>query len=162
MSNVAVQNASPAPKSRVGDALVLLFTLFYPTILTFLYFVYGKGLEPGVSKLCYVVGKSIQFAFPVLYTAFAADQWTGLAVMPAIVLAFFSYWIFVRRELMAVDIVIYIAAMAGAVLLARRLSHSHFVRKWWPLWAVLAVLVLLLAGYLTYHAPDWLIFADLG
>lgn len=86
----------------------------------------------------------------------------GLAVMPAIVLAFFSYWIFVRRELMAVDIVIYIAAMAGAVLLARRLSHSHFVREWWPLWAVLAVLVPLLAGYLTYHAPDWLIFADLG
>lgn len=74
MSNVAVQNASPAPKSRVGDALVLLFTLFYPTILTFLYFVYGKGLEPGVSKLCYVVGKSIQFAFPVLYTAFVLKE----------------------------------------------------------------------------------------
>lgn len=86
----------------------------------------------------------------------------GLAVMPAIVLAFFSYWIFVRRELMAVDIVIYIAAMAGAVLLTRHLRHSRIVREWWPLWAVLAVLVPLLAGYLTYHAPDWLIFADLG
>ena len=86
----------------------------------------------------------------------------GLAVMPAIVLAFFSYWIFVRRELMAVDIVIYIAAMAGAVLLARHLRQSRIVREWWPLWAVLAVLVLLLTGYMTYHAPDWLIFADLG
>ena len=86
----------------------------------------------------------------------------GLAVMPAIVLAFFSYWIFVHRELMAVDIVIYIAAMAGAVLLARHLRYSRIVREWWPLWAVLAVLVLLLTGYMTYHAPDWLIFADLG
>ncbi len=86
----------------------------------------------------------------------------GLAVMPAIVLAFFSYWIFVRRELMAVDIVIYIAAMAGAVLLARHLRQSRIVREWWPLWAVLAVLVLLLTGHMTYHAPDWLIFADLG
>ncbi len=46
--------------------------------------------------------------------------------------------------------------------MTRHLRHSRIVREWWPLWAVLAVLVPLLAGYLTYHAPDWLIFADLG
>ena len=66
--------ATRAPKKRSGAALVLLFTLFYPTLLTWLYFVCGKGLEPSVSKVCYVVGKSIQFAFPVLYVAFVLKE----------------------------------------------------------------------------------------
>ena len=86
----------------------------------------------------------------------------GLAVMPLIVAAFFAYWVFVRHEVMAVDVVIYIAAMAGAVLLARRWSRSTFVRERWPLWLALAVIAVILTGFLTYHAPDWLIFADLG
>ena len=55
-----------------------------------------------------------------------------------------------------------IAAMAGAVLLARRWRESRFVRERWPIWLALAVLAIILTGYLTYHAPDWLIFADLG
>ena len=86
----------------------------------------------------------------------------GLAVMPLIVAAFFAYWVFVRHEVMAVDVVIYIAAMAGAVLLARRWSQCPSVRERWPLWIALAVIAVILTGYLTYHAPDWLIFADLG
>ena len=42
----------------------------------------------------------------------------ALAVMPLIVAAFFGYWVFVRHELMLLDIVIYIASMVGAVHLA--------------------------------------------
>ena len=72
----------------------------------------------------------------------------ALAVMPLIVAAFFGYWVFVRHELMLLDIVIYIASMVGAV---------H-----WPLWIVLIVLAIITIGILTYHAPDWIIFADLG
>lgn len=86
----------------------------------------------------------------------------SLAVMPAIVAVFFAYWVFVRHELMALDIVIYIASVVGAVLLARRRRKSDFVRKYWPLWIVLILVVAVLTGYLTYHAPDWIIFADLG
>ena len=86
----------------------------------------------------------------------------GLAVMPMVVVAFFSYWLFVCHELMAVDIVIYVAAVVGAVLLARRWRTSRFVRKFWPLWIVLFLIAVVLTGYLTYNAPDWLIFADLG
>ena len=86
----------------------------------------------------------------------------GLAVMPLVVLAFFSYWVFVRHELMAVDIVIYVAAVVGAILLARRWRTSRFVRKYWPLWTVLFVIAVILTGYLTYHGPEWIIFADLG
>ena len=86
----------------------------------------------------------------------------GLAVMPLVVLAFFSYWVFVRHELMAVDIVIYVAAVVGAILLARRWRTSSFVRNCWPLWIVLFLIAVILTGHLTYNAPKWIIFADVG
>ena len=93
---------------------------------------------------------------------FGAPILAGLAVMPLIIAAFFSYWVFVRHELMAVDIVIYVAAVVGAILLARRWRTSRFVRKYWPLWTVLFLIAVILTGYLTYHAPEWIIFANLG
>ena len=93
---------------------------------------------------------------------FGAPILGGLAVVPGIVGAFFSYWVFVRHEVMVLDIIIYLAAMAGAVLLARRWRNSRLVRKYWPVWMALAVVQLILTGYLTYIHPDWLIFANLG
>jgi hypothetical protein len=93
---------------------------------------------------------------------FGAPILGGLAVMPLVIAAFFAYWVFVRHELMALDIVIYVASIIGAVLLARKWRKSAFVRKWWPLWIILAVIVAVLTGVLTYHSPDWLIFADMG
>ena len=86
----------------------------------------------------------------------------ALAVMPMIIAVFFAYWVFVRHELMALDIVIYIASMIGAMLLAKRWSTSRFVREKWPLWIVLIVVVIILTGFLTYHSPDWIIFEDMG
>ena len=114
--------------------------IFYPMLLLSLYLVISR--------------RDIkEFGAPIL---------GGLAVMPMVVAVFFAYWIFVRHELMALDIVIYIASVVGAVLLAKRWSSCRFVREKWPIWIVVAVLVILATGYLTYHAPDWIIFADLG
>ena len=86
----------------------------------------------------------------------------GFAVMPIIVAVFFSYWVFVHHELMAVDIVIYVAAIVGAAKLAMRWRESRFVRNFWPLWILVFISVAILTGYLTYHGPDWIIFANLG
>ena len=86
----------------------------------------------------------------------------GLAVMPLVIAAFFAYWVFVRHELMPLDIVIYVASIVGAVLLAKKWRSSRSVRERWPLWIVVAVIVIVLTGVLTYHSPDWIIFADLG
>ena len=83
-------------------------------------------------------------------------------MMPLIILAFFAYWIFVRHELLFLDVIIYVAAMVGAVLLAKRWQNCKCVRKWWPLWIVVILAGIVLTGYLTYHAPDWIVFADLG
>ena len=93
---------------------------------------------------------------------FGAPILAGLAVMPLIVAVFFSYWVFAHHELMALDIVIYVASIVGAVLLALRWRKSRFVRKCWPLWILVFILAVLLTGYLTYHGPDWIIFANLG
>ena len=93
---------------------------------------------------------------------FGAPILVGLAVMPLIIVAFFAYWVFVRHELMLLDVVIYIAAMVGAVHLAKRWRSSPFVRRGWPFWILLALVIIVLTAVLTYHAPDWLIFADLG
>ena len=113
---------------------------FYPLLLLSLY-------------LCISRRDIKEFGAPIL---------GGLAVMPMVIAAFFAYWVFVRHELLPVDVVIYMASMVGAVHLAKKLRTNHFVRKFWPLWIVVAVVVILLAGYLTYHSPDWLIFADMG
>ena len=86
----------------------------------------------------------------------------GLAVMPLVIAAFFTYWVFVRHEVMFVDIVLYIASIAVAVLLAKRWRTAPFVRRNWPLWIVVALLGMMVVGALTDHAPDWIIFADLG
>ena len=85
----------------------------------------------------------------------------GLAVIPAMIALFFSYWIFVRHEILPVDIVIYMASMICAVLLARHWRESRFVRENWPLWLAVYLLGIFLTGYLTYHAPDWIVFADI-
>lgn len=92
---------------------------------------------------------------------FGAPVLGGFAVMPLIVAVFFGYWVFVRHELMALDIVIYIASIVGAVLMAKNWRKSEFVRRFWPLWIAVAVLGIIAIGILTYHAPDWIVFADL-
>ena len=92
---------------------------------------------------------------------FGAPLLGGLAVMIPMAAVFFSYWVFVRHEILVLDIIIYTAAMIGAVLLAKRWRKSRFVRRMWPLWIAVAVIGIVLTGYLTYHAPDWLIFAEI-
>lgn len=86
----------------------------------------------------------------------------GLAVMPLIVAVFFSYWIFVRHELMALDMLIYISAMVLAVRWALRWREKPFIREKWPLWILVILLTAAATAVLTYHAPDWIVFEDMG
>lgn len=55
-----------------------------------------------------------------------------------------------RRETIIVTIVLII------------LGKSRFIREHWPWALVLIVIGIVLIGFLTYHAPDWIVFADLG
>ena len=93
---------------------------------------------------------------------FGAPILGGIAVMPIVVIAFFAYWVFVRHELLFLDVIIYVASMVLAVLLAKKWRGNSFVRNWWPLWVLVSIVVITLVAFLTYHAPDWLVFANLG
>ncbi len=59
---------------KVRDLLILIFALFFPTALTWVYFVLGKSLDPGISKFIFGAGKTLQFAFPALVTAFVLRE----------------------------------------------------------------------------------------
>ena len=69
MTDKISQAAEPS-SHQLRDGLILLFALFFPTLLTWAYFVYGKGLDPAVSKNIFALGKTLQFAFPLAITAF--------------------------------------------------------------------------------------------
>lgn len=112
---------------------------FYPMLLLSLY-------------LCFSRRDIREFGAPIL---------GALAVMPMVIAAFFAYWVFVRHEILPLDIVIYVASMVGAVHLAKKWRNAHIVRRVWPLGIAVALIVIVLSGYLTYHSPDGLLFADM-
>lgn len=111
---------------------------FYPMLLLALYLVISRrNIE--------------EFGAPIL---------AGLAIMPCVVAAFFSYWIFVRHEILPVDIVIYTSSVILSVQWAKHWRNNLKIRKLWPLWIAVAVITIVVTGILTYHYPDWIIFAD--
>ena len=65
--------------SRGRDIAILVFALFFPTALTYAYFVWGQTTVPGAAKFLYLAGKTIQFVFPVLVVSFD-DGFGGFAV----------------------------------------------------------------------------------
>ena len=53
-------------------------------------------------------------------------------------------------------------AVMPLIVMAKRWRTAPFVQNHWRLWIVLILCSILTIGVLTYHAPDWIIFADLG
>lgn len=52
------------------DASILIFALFFPTVLTWAYFIFGERFAPAFSKYLFVAGKTLQFAFPAFIATF--------------------------------------------------------------------------------------------
>lgn len=72
MDNTPISVSKNEHKFR--DAFIILFVLFFPTLLTWAYFVMGERLAPGFSKGVFSVGKTLQFVFPFLITAFVLKE----------------------------------------------------------------------------------------
>ena len=58
-----------ASTSRRADVQAVLFTLAFPTLVTWVYFVLLKESAPWLQQTAYGIGKVLQFAFPVLWVA---------------------------------------------------------------------------------------------
>jgi membrane protease YdiL (CAAX protease family) len=52
---------------RLDDRCALLFALVFPTLLTWIYFVALARFPAAVQQGAYAVGKTLQFAFPVIW-----------------------------------------------------------------------------------------------
>lgn len=64
------QPSAMQPASRVSrpiQAAALAFALVYPTVLTWFYFVQMNGRPPQAQQAVFLVGKTIQFAFPAVW-----------------------------------------------------------------------------------------------
>lgn len=64
---------SLSPKFSKGDLAVVLVAMVYPTLATFLYFVWTAGQETGVQQWVYTLCKILQFSFP-LFWVFAVQH----------------------------------------------------------------------------------------
>jgi membrane protease YdiL (CAAX protease family) len=62
--------ATDRPLSRFQWATAVGFTLCFPTVLTFAYFVWLADRSPGIQQSVYTVGKIVQFAFPAIWVYF--------------------------------------------------------------------------------------------
>jgi membrane protease YdiL (CAAX protease family) len=52
---------------RQRDAAAVVFALAFPTLVTWVYFVWLAGEAPVVQQTSYTIGKLIQFAFPLVW-----------------------------------------------------------------------------------------------
>jgi hypothetical protein len=69
---------------RRQDAMAVHFALGFPTLVTWVYFVWLAGDSAGVQQASALVGKVIQFAFPLLWVVIVQRQrlrwqWPGAA-----------------------------------------------------------------------------------
>jgi membrane protease YdiL (CAAX protease family) len=51
-----------------------IFALVYPTLMTWAYFVYSARFPTGVQQAIYLIGKGIQFGFPLVWILFALRE----------------------------------------------------------------------------------------
>lgn len=82
----------------------------------------------------------------------------GILGLPFAQMLFYSYWIFTGHSLLALDIICYIIEIAAVMWVGKWLNQRGCLRKYWPLFAVLAAGMLVLLGFLTYHVPDMIFF----
>jgi len=60
-------NDLPASASRRADWAAVAFTMVLPTLVTWLYFVLLARHAPALQQTAYGIGKTIQFAFPLVW-----------------------------------------------------------------------------------------------
>lgn len=82
----------------------------------------------------------------------------SLLAIPVQIALFYVYWPFVRHSILIVDIILYVVVMAVAVWVGNRWTLSEKFHRHWTLWWGVAVLMALLMGFLSYHAPDNILF----
>ncbi len=64
------ETSSPAHPPRRWDWHIIIAATFYPSLLTWIYFVLLKNNAPSVQQTAYAIGKFAQFVFPITWIWF--------------------------------------------------------------------------------------------
>lgn len=90
--------------------------------------------------------------------AFGGMIASNLICIPTQIALFYVYWIFTRHAITIVDVIAYLVVMVFGYALGNKLSSKNWIKAHWLLFIIIAVLMILLLGFLTYHAPEWNMF----
>jgi membrane protease YdiL (CAAX protease family) len=98
---------NPSTTSPARDSAAIAFALAFPTLITWVYFIYLAGDSAALQQASYSIGKLIQFAFPLVWVVAIQRQrlaWTrptragltqgvlfGAAVVAAMLLLYHAY-----------------------------------------------------------------------
>jgi membrane protease YdiL (CAAX protease family) len=69
---------SPTSTSRRADVCAVLFGLTFPTLVTWVYFVWLKESAPSQQQIAYGAGKVLQFGFPLVWVLAVQRRPLGL------------------------------------------------------------------------------------
>ena len=83
---------------------------------------------------------------------------TSLLAIPVQIGLFYIYWPFTHHSVLIFDIILYSVVMVAATFLGVKWSGSAKIQKAAPVWIAIAVLMIILLGYLTYNPLDMIFF----
>jgi membrane protease YdiL (CAAX protease family) len=141
----------------------VVFAMVFPSILTWAYFVSSGDSSTGWQKLAYVVGKPVQFGFPIIWVwvvlkeplrtgrLSAQGVWLGVAFSATVVCAGLLLFNFVLRDLA-------IFAKAAAII---REKITGFEIDSAAKYAALAIFYVLFHSLLEEYYWRWFVFRQL-
>jgi membrane protease YdiL (CAAX protease family) len=146
-----------------ADAIAVAFAILLPALITWVYFIALAGSSPGLQQAAFTVGKSVQFAFPVIWVAIfhrhrlrlSRPRTTGLAeglvfglVVFAAALLLYHFWLKPTG---------YLAPAAETV--REKIASFHVDSPWTYL--AMGVFYSVVHAFLEEYYWRWFVFAEL-
>jgi len=151
------------PNSRWRNSLAMVFALVFPTLLTVVYFILLAQSSAGSQQGAYAIGKTIQFAFPVIWVLFVERQriqrqWPrgrdvlfGAALGLALLIAGLILYHFALKPAGVFD---------EAAIKVRQKVEAIGIRGFWP-YVTLALFYCAVHSLLEEYYWRWFVFAQL-
>ena len=145
------------------DRIAVAFAIFFPALVTWVYFIALAGSEPAVQQVAYGLGKTIQFAFPVCWVVLAQRRRLspyGLRAAGLLEGAAFGLAVFAAAMLvyhLGLKPAGYLAAASETV--REKIAAFHVDSPW--SYAVMGVFYSVVHAFLEEYYWRWFVFGEL-
>lgn len=162
MSETGALPATALARGPAGGAIA--FAMTFPTVLTLAYFVLLAGQPRWIVQGVYGVGKTVQFAFPALWVAFATGRMPRLArpgtrgVLPGLV---FGIALLVGALALAQLVLQPAGILEGAPAQAVRAKMASFGVDTLPRYAALGAFYSVIHAAAEEYYWRWFVFGEL-